>query len=151
MAIFGIYELNPAFPPTTFGADVARYSIDRWTVDASGGVPDITLITTQLGPLTSYAIARRLEIEQGGIGPYPSNDRAKVMIGLASLTMGDTETATFMQGGAFYGVFTGAQMRDIFNQIRAHTETGFVKLRDVLQQIISGAITTRQQIDEALL
>ena len=103
--------------------------------------------------LTDYASTKRWIAETGGmiVGSItvPTDDRAKLLILGASLTLGDTDAAPFISNGLILGMITGAQFKSINSAVTAHVQGTFTILSTVLDGINNGTITSRAQIDSA--
>lgn len=146
--IVGIYEVNPPFPPQS-GA--ARYELHGGYVDATAA-PDQTEAFLKLD-LMKHANLKRLQHQQQGFqfqGAFvPGDENALSMMTAGAVALGDDETVPYVINGIDYGDFSGQIVRAMLGAFKDHVKQGFVTLRTVHAGILSGAITSRGQVDAA--
>lgn len=120
---------------------------------AAAGVPDLAPSTLMsAAELKAHAADRRWRKEIGGttVGgtAIQTDDRAKVLLVGAALSMADEATAPFVLGGASV-TLTGAQFKALYAGLVAHVQACFATQTAVLAAIEAGSITTRAEIDAA--
>lgn len=109
--------------PALSASDLKAYAADlRWLKETSGVVV-------------------------GGI-PIPTDDRAKVLLLGAAMSMTDEQTAQYVVGSVSI-TLTGAQFKGLYAGLVAHVQECFATQTAVLTEIDAGTITTRAEIDAA--
>lgn len=150
--IVGIYEVVPPFPPTVIDPAAERYGMHGGFLDAIGGAPDTVEAAEKLR-LVRYAQNKRFLVEQGGFSldglQIAMDDHAMVLTLLGAATMADTDTVLFIDKGINYGEFTGVQIRGMLAAMKGFLASSFTVLGTVLTGIVSGTITTTEEIDAA--
>lgn len=108
--------------------------------------------------LADYASRRRWEVEVGGTTwngwPVATDDRSKVLVNgeLSAIDMGerkDGEAFKFADG--LPRPLTNAQMQAVAVAMRAHVKVSFAAMFGVLVGLQAGTVTTRAQVDAALV
>ena len=120
----GLLPTEPAPPPPTITELKAAAADRRWRAE-TGGVS----VNIGAGPMT-----------------IPSDDRAKLLLLGASVSMADDATAAYVVNGASV-TLTGAQFKALYAAIVAHVDACFITQRDVIAAIDAGTITTIEATD----
>ncbi len=101
--------------------------------------------------LKAYAAEKRWAKETGGtvvLGtPIPTDDRAKVLLLGAAMSMADTDTAPFVVG-AVAVTLTGAQFKALYAGLVAHVQACFTLQSTCIAAIDAGTITTKAHVDQ---
>jgi hypothetical protein len=121
-----VVQDNPETPPELTGDDLKNY-------------------------LISYVANKRWKLEISGMTvgemSIPTDDRAKLLLMGASLSMKDEDTAPFVVGDASV-VLTGKQFKAIYAALVAHVQALFTKHAAILSDIQSDKITTADEIEK---
>lgn len=104
--------------------------------------------------LAQYARSRRKQIELGGCDwngtRLQTDDRSKLLILGAALTMLDGTSSPLIIDGVDYGAKNVTDFRRMNAAITDHVRASFVMLSEVMQKIASGEITTIAQVNVAM-
>lgn len=102
-------------------------------------------------PLIAYAATKRWQQEVGGILynglTIPTNDRAKLLVLGAAMTLEDDATVPFIVGGVVYDKLSGTDFRALNAAITKHVQLSFAALASVLASIADGTIKTETDVD----
>lgn len=108
--------------------------------------------TVAKAKLKAFAAEKRWRKETSGTvvagTPIPTDDRAKVLLMGAALSMTDGATAQFVVGNVA-ATLTGAQFKALYAGLVAHVQSCFDTQTTVLAAIDAGTITTIEQVEAA--
>jgi hypothetical protein len=152
------FAQNPDATPDDIQLCIGR-SLNSWS-EVPGPLPEPTPATPEQlkERLVAYAIDKRWRVEVGGflwepapgiIVQVPTDDRAKLLILGASMTLSDDATSPFIISGHNMGLFTGLQFKALNQAVVSHVRDTFPVLADVLDGIESEEITTTAEIEAA--
>ena len=124
---------------------------DRWQAVIAAEAAQRT--ASESVDLLSYANQKKWEKEVGGIVwngiTVPTDDRAKLLILGAAMTLADAETSPMVVAGVNYGMLTGTQFRALNAAVVAHVQATIATMAEVVADIAAQTITTAAEIDAA--